>query len=230
MFENPDDRRQFGRVTPVQRVRGAVGTVPVYVVDVSLAGVRVAHQEPLPDVGATSVLTFEWEGRTYSGPCEVRRTKLEKPAKSKFDKALYHTGLFLMKTDPESHALLREIVHASVARALDEQKANAYGVPATAALSFQTGSGDEYIRCEIRHKAWVKTSTRDPQQPEHGFTISNSEPPSKIAMLCRAYELGDTDGRRLIRTFAALSISKSEGIPTRATRRRGPRRALSRVK
>jgi predicted nucleic-acid-binding protein len=91
----------------------------------------------------------------------------------------------------------------------------AHGVPATAALSYQTGSGDEYIRCEIRHQSWVKTSTRDPQQPEHGFTISGSEPASKVAMLCRAYELGDPDGRRLIRTFAALSISKSEGIPTR---------------
>jgi hypothetical protein len=215
MFENPDDRRQFGRVTPVQRIRGAVGTVPVFVVDLSLAGVRVAHQEPLPDVGATSVLTFEWEGRTYSGPCEVRRTKLEKAAQSKFDKALYHTGLYLMKTDPESQALLREIVQTAVIRALDEQKANAHGIPAMAALSYQTGSGDEYIRCEIRHQSWVKTSTRDPRQPEHGFTISSAEPASKVAMLCRAYELGDPDGRRLIRTFAALSISKSEGIPTR---------------
>jgi len=215
MFENPDDRRQFGRVTPVQRVRGAVGVVPVYVVDVSLAGARVAHQDSLPEVGETSVLTFEWEGRTYSGPCEVRRTKLEKAARSKFDKALYHTGLFLMRTDPESHAILRDIVHASVDRALDEQKSNARGIPATAALSFQTGTGDEFLRCEMRHARWVKTSTRDPQQPEHGFTISSSEPASKVAMLCRAYEIGDPDGRRLIRTFAALSISKSEGIPTR---------------
>jgi hypothetical protein len=213
--DNPDDRRQFGRVTPVQRIRGTVGTVPVYVIDLSLAGARVAHQDALPAIGGTSVLTFEWEGRTYSGPCEVRRTKLEKEARSKFEKALYHSGLFLMKTDAESHRLLREIVQASIMRAFDEQKANARGIPATAALSFQTGGGDEYIRCELRQKTWVKTSTREPQQPEHGFTISNAEPPSKVAMLCRAYEIGDHDGRRLIRTFAALSISKSEGIPTR---------------
>jgi hypothetical protein len=216
MFDDtPDDRRQFGRVTPVQRIRGAVGAVTVYVLDLSLAGVRVAHQEPLPGVGGTSVLTFDWEGRTYAGPCEVRRTTLEKPARSRFEKALYHSGLSLMKTDAESHRLLREIVQTSVVRAVDEQKANARGIPPTAALSFQTGGGDDYLRCELRHQSWVKTSTRDPQQPETGFTISTSEPPSKVAMLCRAYELGDSDGRRLIRTFAALSISKSEGIPTR---------------
>lgn len=215
MFDNPDDRRQFGRVTPVQRIRGNVGGVAVYLMDVSLAGARVAHQDPLPAAGATSVLTFEWEGRTYSGPCEVRRTKLEREAKSKFDKALYHSGLFLMRTDPESQHLLREIVQTSVIRALDEQKANARGIPAVAALSFQTGAGDEFVRCEMRQRQWVKTSTRDPQQPENGFTISSNEPASKVAMLCRAYEMGDFDGRRLIRTFAALSISKSEGIPTR---------------
>jgi hypothetical protein len=46
LFE-PDERRQFGRVTPVQRIRGAVGNVVVYVLDVSLAGVKVAHQDPL---------------------------------------------------------------------------------------------------------------------------------------------------------------------------------------
>jgi len=215
MSELPDDRRQFGRVTPVQRIRGAVGGVPVYVIDLSLAGARVAHQEPLPAIGQTSVLTFEWEGRSFSGPCEVRRTRVEKEARSKFDKALHHTGLYLMRTDPESQHLLREIVQTSVIRALDEQKANARGLPAVAAMSFQTGGGDEYLRCEIRHESWVRISTRDPQQPEHGFTISTSEPPAKVAMLCRAYELGDHDGRRLIRTFAALSISKAEGIPTR---------------
>lgn len=215
MFEIPDDRRHLGRVTPVQRIRGAVGRVAVYVVDLSLAGARVAHQELLPPVGQTSVLTFQWEGRRFSGPCEVRRTRVEKEASSKFDKALHHTGLYLMRTDPESHHLLREIVERSVLRALDEQKANARGMPAVAALSFQTGGGDQYLRCEIRQESWVKISTRDPQQPDNGFTISTAEPPSKVAMLCRAYEIGDTDGRRLIRTFAALSISKSEGIPTR---------------
>lgn len=212
---NPDDRRQYGRVTPVQRIRGTVGPVAVYLLDVSLAGARVVHQDPLPAPGATSVLTFEWEGRMYSGPCEVRRTELERAARSKFDRALYHSGLFLMRTDPESHSVLRDIVQTSVTRALDEQKANARGIPATAALSFQTGAGEDYVRCEMRHRTWVQTGTRDPQQPEHGFTISSNEPASKIAMLCRAYELGDVDGRRLIRTFAALSISKAEGIPTR---------------
>jgi len=215
VFVEVDERRQFGRVTPVQRIRGTVGNVIVYVLDVSLAGVRVAHQDPLPPVGGTSVLTFEWEGRRFSAPCEVRRTKVEKPARSQFEKALHHSGLLILSKDPHADRIVRDIIQSCVARALDEQRANAQGIPAIAAQSFQTGKGDEFVRCELRNGAWTKTPTRESHQPVDGFTVSASESPSKVAMLCRAYESGDIEGRRLIRTFAALSISKSEGIPTR---------------
>ncbi|HEX2059634.1 MAG TPA: PilZ domain-containing protein [Thermoanaerobaculia bacterium] len=210
-----DDRRRFGRVTPVERIRGTVGSVVVYVMDVSLAGARVAHQDPLPAIGERSILTFDWQGQRFSAPCEVRRTRIEREARSSYDKPLYHTGLLLMTMDVVSQRVLRELVHACVTRALDEQKANAQGIPAIAAQSFQTGKSDELLRCELRGGTWTKTPTRDAQQPPEGFTVSASELPSKIAMLCRAYEAADADGRRLIRTFAGLSISKTEGIPTR---------------
>ena len=211
----PDERRLSGRVTPVQRIRGTVGSVPVYVLDVSLAGVKVAHQELLPSIGQTATLVFEWEGRRFTGKAEVRRTKIEKPARSKFEKSLYHSGLFITPNDKFSEAVIREIIQACHERAMDEQRANAEGIPAIAAQSFQTGKGDDFVRCELRPTGWVKTSTRDPQQPPNGFTVSASETPAKLATLCRTWEIGDAEARRLIKTFAALSISKSEGIPTR---------------
>jgi hypothetical protein len=211
----PDERRLSGRVTPVQRIRGTVGSVPVYVLDVSLAGVKVAHQELLPSIGQTATLVFEWEGRRFTGKAEVRRTKIEKPARSKFEKSLYHSGLFITPNDKFSEAVLREIIQTCHERALDEQRANAEGIPAIAAQSFQTGKGDDFVRCELRPTGWVKTSTRDPKQPDNGFTVSASETPAKLATLCRTWEIGDAEARRLIKTFAALSISKSEGIPTR---------------
>ena len=210
-----DERRSYGRVTPVQRIRGTVGNAVVIVLDVSIAGARVAHQEPLPPVGGTSVLIFDWEGRHFRAPCEVRRTKVEKQARTEFEKSLYHSGLFL-QADAANEQILRDIVASAVARALDEQKANANGIPAIAAQSFQTGKGDDFVRWELRGGKWTQIPTREPRQPHgEGFTISASETATKAAMLCRAYESGDPDGRRLIRTFAALSISKSEGVPTR---------------
>jgi hypothetical protein len=214
-FVEVDERRQYGRVTPVKRIRGSVGGVVVFVLDVSLAGARVAHQDPLPPVGGESVLKFEWEGHHFSAKCEVRRTRTERPAKSQFEKPLYHSGLFLT-VEPFHEKTLRDIVAESVARAMDEQKANANGIPAIAAQSFQTGKGDEFVRYDLRGGTWTQNPTRDSRQPHgEGFTISASESPAKVKMLCRAYESGDADGRRLIRTFAALSISKTEGVPTR---------------
>lgn len=211
----PDERRQFGRVTPVQRIRGAVGSVVVYVLDVSLAGLRVAHQDPLPEIGKSAPLVFEWEGRRFSGTCEVRRTKIEKAPKTRFDKPLYHSGLFITAKDSLSEQIVKDIIQHCYERAMDEQRANAEGIPAIAASSFQTGKGDDFIRCELRATGWIKTETKDPQQPANGFTVSANETPQKVAMLCRTWEIGDAEARRLIRTFAALSISKSEGIPTR---------------
>ncbi len=214
-FVDVDERRQHGRVTPVKRIRGTVGDVVVFVLDVSVAGARVAHQDPLPPVGGISVLKFDWEGQHFSAKCEVRRTRTEKAAKSQFEKPLYHSGLFLT-VDALHEKILRDIVAESVARAMDEQKANANGIPAIAAQSFQTGKGDDFVRYELRAGTWTQSPTRDSRQPHgEGFTISASESPAKAAMLCRAYESGDADGRRLIRTFAALSISKAEGVPTR---------------
>ncbi len=210
-----EERRQFGRVTPIQRIRGTAGNVIVYVLDVSLAGVRVAHQDPLPAIGGKLTLVFEWEGLRFSAPCEVRRTKIEKQARSQFEKSLFHSGLVILAKDSSSDRVLRDIIQSCVTRALDEQRANAQGIPAIAAQSIQTGKGEDFVRCEYRSNTWTKTTTRDSQQPAEGFTISASETPQKVAMLCRAYETGDADSRRLIRTFAALSISKTEGVPTR---------------
>lgn len=210
-----DERRHYGRVMPVQKIRGLAGSAVVYVVDLSMTGLRVAHQDDLPAVGATCVVTFNWEGRRLTMRCEVRRTIVAKAATTKFEKTLYHTGLAILAKDPLADRTLRDIIESCVSRALDEQKANARGVPAIAAQSFQTGKGDNLIRCELRAGQWVRTNTQDSRQPENGFTVSADETPDKIAMLCRAYASGDADGRKLIRTFAALSISKSEGIPTR---------------
>jgi PilZ domain-containing protein len=209
------ERRQFGRVTPVERIRGMVGTVVIYVVDLSLSGLRVAHQDALPKIGDLVNLTFVWQGRRVSMRCEVRRTEVAKAARTLLEKTLHHTGLAIASKDEVADATLREIIEAAVTRALDEQKANANGIPAIAAQSVQTGKSDEVLRCELTARGWTRTRTTDRSQPYNGFTVSADEETTKVDMLCRAYESGDMEGRKLIRTFAGLSISRAEGIPTR---------------
>lgn len=210
------DRRQYARVTPVHRIRGTVDRVPVVVVDLAMNGIRVAHQEPLPEQLAYR-LVFEHDGRRASFGCTRVRSHLERAPRTAFDKPLYHTAFAVRSAERESHLLLRELIEECVVRALDEQKANARGIPAVAAQSFQTGrTGDQFLRCELLPgQVWRQTVTDRTEQPLQGFTVACTEGGEKVAMLCRAYEGGDGDARKLIRTFAALSISKAEGIPTR---------------
>lgn len=187
----------------------------VYLIDISLNGVRVAHQGTLPQPGNACVLTFEWEGGRIELRCEVTRNVLERLAKTAAEKSVYHAGLSIVDADRLSRDALRKMIAGLVARALDEQKANARGVPAEAAQCFQTGKGTEFLRFELINGAWRRTETTRPDQPAHGFTISADEDRAHVEMLCQTFENADEPGRHLIKMMAELSISKAEGIPTR---------------
>jgi hypothetical protein len=210
-----EERRRYQRVTLPAPLRGTVGNIRVFVIDVSLGGLRLAHQEPLPKVGTSCTVRFEGNTGTIVLPCIMARTTVHRPATHAAEKAVHHSGLQIVADDSWTVRPLRELIAYYVERALDEQKANARGVPATAALSFQTGKGGEFVRFELLASGWRRTTTKESRQPMNGFTISAGESDDNISMLCEAYETSNTEGRRMIRTMAELSISKSEGIPTR---------------
>ncbi len=187
----------------------------VYIIDLSLSGARIAHQGTLPPPGRECVLTFEWEHHPIELRCEITRNTLERLAKNASEKSLYHAGLRIIDADQESRDALRTMIAALVARALDEQKANARGIPAEAAQCFQTGKGTEFLRFELLNGSWRRTATTRPEQPAHGFTISAAEDREHIEMLCHTFANSDEPGRKLIKLMAELSISQSEGVPTR---------------
>ena len=192
-----------------------VGVARVFILDISLDGARIAHQGTLPSPGQACVLAFDWEGHPVELRCEVTRNTLERLAKSATEKSVYHAGLHILGADHQSRVTLRAMIAALVARALDEQKANARGIPAEAAQCFQTGKGTEFLRFELVNGAWRRTATNRPEQPVHGFTISAEEDRGHIEMLCQTFQNSDEPGRKLIKQMAELSISQAEGIPTR---------------
>jgi hypothetical protein len=194
---------------------GRIGSARVYLVDASVEGIRIAHQSAVPAVGKVCRVSFEWEGQPIELDCEVIHNSLFKLAKASNEKSIYHAGLKVANALGDSRAALRQLVIACVARALDEQKANARGVPAEAAQMFQTGGGTNYVRCELVDGAWRRTETTRPDQPANGFTVSVAEGQQQIDMLCQTFATSDANGRNLIRTMAAMSISQSEGVPTR---------------
>lgn len=210
-----EERRRYQRINLPTPLRGTIGDLRIFVIDVSVSGMRVAHQDPLPPIGGECLVRFSAPTGPLSLHCKVVRTAVHRRAAHAGEKTVYHSGLEIDRTRVEADRTVRELIAYYVERALDEQKANARGIPATAALSFQTGKGTEFVRMELIRGEWRRSVTKDATQPPNGFTISSAEGPDHVAMLCAAYESGDNEGRRLIRMMAELSISKSEGIPTR---------------
>jgi hypothetical protein len=177
-----------------------------------MGGFLIAHQETLL---SPCVLRIEWEAGPILATCVVTRQETFRRPASALEKPTYHSGLRIEKMDDLYAQSLRKMIAYYVERALDEQKANARGIPATAAASFQTGKGTNFLRCDFIGGRWIKTKTTKPEQPPDGFTLSADEDAEAVERLCSAYEKADAAGRKLMRTMAAMSISKTEGIPTR---------------
>ena len=205
----------MSRAKLTRPIGGRVGNARVFLVDVSVEGLRIAHQSAVPGVGQTCRVSFEWHGQPIELDCEVIHNTLYKLAKSSDEKSTYHAGLRIANAVGDSAAALKKLVADVVARALDEQKANARGIPAAAAEVFQTGKGTDFVRCELVDGAWRRTVTSRPEQPANGFTVSADEAADQVELLCQTYESSDAQGRKLIQLMSEISISKSEGVPTR---------------
>jgi hypothetical protein len=199
----------------VRPVVARVGAIRVFLLEVSLSGVLVAHQGNIPREGSTAVVMFEWDSIAVALECRIARNTIQKMARNANEKSVYHAAMEIIRASDDAMKTLRDMIAEVVARALDEQKANARGIPAVAAQTFQSGKGSQFLRLELLNSAWRRTETTRPDQPMNGFTISADEPPEHVALLCETYASADNESRKLIKVMAELSISKAEGIPTR---------------
>ena len=214
MIDRPSDRRQYGRVHLSPPLRGEIDGIFAAISEISLIGLRLMHDQRLPATQAHQI-RFQWQQYTMRLRGEVIRTTIKKLAKRPGETSVYESGIRITEAVGESAALLKDLIADFVVRAINEQLANARGIPPLAAYSYQTGKGDRYRRCEFANGTWRKVETTDPQQPENGFTISAEIETQELEMLCRTWEACDVEGRRLTQILAQLSISKKEGIPTR---------------
>lgn len=213
-MRNVHGRRGIARVSLLQPLPGKVGDERAFVVNASLSGFCVAHQEWIGDMGDLVRLSFEYDGFTIRAQCELRWTRVHRLAGAG-RKATHHSGLQIADISQESSHALIELVEVHVVRALDEQRANAKGVPAIAAQSYQTGAAKQFVRHEFHAGTWKETNTPEPKQPHNGFTLAADVTPTEVKMLRVAYETGAPASRTMIRDLAAASISTPDGIPTR---------------
>lgn len=213
-YVEPAERRRYGRIKLDEPLAARFGETRAKVIEVSIVGFRIAHEGRLT-VGERRPLVLDWQGTPIELGCSLVRSTLWRLARALGEQSIYHSGLRIVETSRESFDRLRELIAERILRALEEQKANARGIPPLAAYMYQPEKGDLFRRCELVDGAWRKTETIRTAQPANGFTVSAEVEPHHVELLCETWERTTDEGRRLTRMLAELSVSKGEGIPTR---------------
>lgn len=215
MLPEITERRRVQRVRPPQPLRATIDGQRALIVDLSLRGMRVLHQEAAGDTSC--VVRAEWDGQPMELHCGIVRTLLHRDA-NYGGRMLYHTGLTIARGSESTMATLRRLIEHHVERALDEQKANARGVPPPlAAQSTPTGTTPSaFVRHEFSLGRWREVMTPSAVQPDNGFTIGAQTAPAEVEMLRHAYERATTAGDvAVIRRLAAMSVSGAEVVQAR---------------
>lgn len=191
-----EERRAYQRLTLVEPLDAWFGDFAVRLVDVSASGAQIEHDEPIPS-DARGLLRFWWRGAEM----EI----LAKTARA------IHENLTGLRFLEESHLLkdqiassAGEVLRALEANAMGDRTSNVIGDETLTAASRNLATG--FVRWTLADGGWNGQASRDPRQPEHGFTISAGEPDDDVAMLRRTYETGDAESRRLTRILAELSV------------------------
>jgi hypothetical protein len=196
-----EERREFQRLHLTRPADGWFGDFPVHLVDISAKGAFIESDDVIPG-DARALLRFFW--RDYEVEILSQTVK----------HADGRTGLtFLEHSD-----LLNSLIEKSATEVLRAQEANAMGL-----REHNVIGGDETLTAASAGarlaKAFVTWTLSDdgtwkrhaalvPDQPSNGFTVAASESTEQVDLLCRSYEVGDAEARRLIRMLAELSSAK----------------------
>jgi hypothetical protein len=214
VLQRPEEKRRYGRVHLTPPMRGEADGIPLDIIELSVSGIRVRHEMRMARA-RTHRVRFSWDGRTAEFKCELVRTTISGLAKKVGEPTLYESGMRITDARAESTDILRDLVSEHVVRCINEQLANARGIPPLVLDAYESGKGERFRRCEFVDGRWLRAETNKPGQPSNGFTISAEVDPYYVGLLCRTWEACDEAGRDLTRTFAQLSVSAAEGGPTR---------------
>lgn len=106
------DRRRFQRIRPPQPLPGSVGRARVYVLDASLGGVAILHENSLPMPGDICRVEIQSDMGPIILDCEVVRTVPHSGA----TKPLSESGLRVVAADHQSAQRLRTMFSAVAAK------------------------------------------------------------------------------------------------------------------
>jgi hypothetical protein len=185
-----EERRAYQRLNLVQPVGGAFGGVPLRIVEVSARGVLALADEPLRR-GAWGLIRFAWRGEDVETGAAV---------------VWCEEGRVGFRLD-EIPSVLRTLLEESVTELLRAQEV-AEHAPIIEVDQVGFPEADVFYTYTFEHGAWNRRTSLLPDQPPNGFTIAPSEPREHVELLCRTFESGDAETRRLTKLFAELSVTR----------------------
>ena len=104
-----NERRRFRRVTLRKPIRASIGTTPVFVLDASRGGLRVAHQSQLPPPGSICRVDMKTDVGPVHVDCAIVHTVIQHA--NKVAKNLFYSGLQIVAADRQSEQRIGEIVN-----------------------------------------------------------------------------------------------------------------------
>lgn len=103
-FETMSERRKYPRILLRKPVLASVGATPVFVLDASRGGLRVAHQSQLPPKGAVCNVDLPTDMGSIRLNCAIVHTAIQHATTAA--KNLFNTGLEIVSADEESRQRL----------------------------------------------------------------------------------------------------------------------------
>lgn len=198
------ERREYQRLALTSPLEGRFIKMKIRLLDVSATGALIESETEIP-TGRRGTLTFTWRKHKVKIKAEAVRTVSDQAG--------------LKFTEDSTH--LRELIAESATEVLRAQEANMEGDRMRNIIS-----GDEtltsasaglraagYVTWTLQPEGWKRRKSLLPDQPENGFTVAASEAEDQVALLCKTYENGNEEQRRLTRLLAELSVATVRPAP-----------------
>lgn len=194
-----EDRRRAPRLHLTKPVEGWFSDFPVTLVDVSETGAAILHGDEIP-VGSRGLLRFSWRGEDLEITAEIVHSREGRAGLRFVEKSELLGGLIAASAD--------EVLRAQEANLRGEREKNVVGEETLTAASFGARAARGYLMFRLTAGGWTQAQSLLPDQPDDGFTVSADEPQDQIDILCKTYETGDADAKKMMRAIAELSVRR----------------------
>ena len=194
-----EERRSFERLNLTKPIDGSFGDFAVVVVEISVGGAKIVHDDPIAK-GTRGLLRFTWRGSEVEVLAQVTRSEGAR------------SGLHFLEHSEELARLVNEwaseVLRAQQANAAGNRAANVVGDETLTAASAGARAISGYLQYHLTTDGWKCHRALLPDQPDDGFTVSANESQEQIDLLCRTYEGGDAEAKKMTRMIASLSVSR----------------------